>query len=129
MTSNNNTFTDSFMQEIEKFKKDTKKMHDTAEMARDIYKGERGAEFIKTLKANFKGQKDLESALEVFSAKGSSDELLTALIDRHGTGRVLTRNRRSRPRRRGQAPGAGQGSRRRNPQHSGRRPQGARAAG
>ncbi len=82
--------------DFEKFKKDAKKMHDTAILAGGIFKGDKTPQFTKELAVAFKGQKDLEASLEKYKEKGSPDELLKALIDRHGTGRVLTRNRRSR---------------------------------
>jgi len=78
------------------FQKQNKQMHATAQLARSIDKGDRSTEFLEELKTHFKGDKDLQAAFSRYGEGGASDELLQRLIDRHGTGRVLIRNRRSR---------------------------------
>ena len=65
-------------------------------LAKKISTGEKTPKFIKELETHFKSDADLLDAIRAYAGGESPDTLLRRLIDRHGTGRVLIRNRRSR---------------------------------
>lgn len=78
------------------FKEQHKKVQQVASHAKKIQEENRDSSFLKELKTFFKGDSDLHKKIDSFGKGSSSDELLDCLVDRHGTGRVLVRNRRSR---------------------------------
>lgn len=78
------------------FKDQHKKVQQVAAHAKEIQNENRAATFLKELKTFFKGDTDLHKKVDEFGKGGSADDLLDCLVDRHGTGRVLVRNRRSR---------------------------------
>ncbi len=78
------------------FEKQSKKMGELAVTADRIAKGDRDPSFLGDIKKCFPEDKDLSKAIDIFGLGGESQELLARLVDRHGTGRVLIRNRRSR---------------------------------
>lgn len=63
-----------------------------ADLARDIEGGAKGKTLAKRLSKAFPKDEDLHQ----LAADGKSDELLQRLVDRHGLGRSLIRNRRAR---------------------------------
>jgi ATP-dependent helicase HepA len=81
---------------LQAFKSQNEKVQKVASYAKQIQDENRSPVFLKELKSFFKEDTDLHKKIESFSEKGSADELLDCLVDRHGTGRVLVRNRRSR---------------------------------
>jgi ATP-dependent helicase HepA len=78
------------------FQEQHTKVQQVAAHAKKIQEENREPNFLKELKTFFKGDSDLLQKIEHYGKKGSADELLDCLVDRHGTGRVLVRNRRSR---------------------------------
>ncbi|MBM4304135.1 MAG: RNA polymerase-associated protein RapA [Deltaproteobacteria bacterium] len=78
------------------FKEQNERVTQVANFARQIQEENRDKKFISTLKDFFKNDLDLQKKIETFAEGGSADDLLDCLVDRHGTGRVLVRNRRSR---------------------------------
>lgn len=82
--------------ELKKFRESAKKMHDVAMLAKKVAAGDRKKSFLDTLEEAFPGDADLASAVADYAKGGPGDALIARLIDRHGTGRVLMRNRRSR---------------------------------
>ncbi len=78
------------------FKEQHTKVQQVAAYAKQIQNENRETKFIKELKTFFSEDTDLHKKIETFAKQGSADELLDCLVDRHGTGRVLVRNRRSR---------------------------------
>jgi len=81
---------------LQAFKEQNAKVQQVASFAKNIQDQNREKQFLKDLKTFFPKDTDLHSKIEDYSKKGSSDDLLDCLVDRHGTGRVLVRNRRSR---------------------------------
>lgn len=65
---------------------------EVADLAREIEAGLRGAALVEKLKLSFPEDDDLED----LAASNKTDELLQRLVDRHGLGRSLIRNRRAR---------------------------------
>ena len=82
--------------ELSKFQKEESGMHRTAVLAKKISAGDRDPKFIKELRSHFKSDADLLDAIRAYAEGARPDDLLRRLIDCHGTGRVLIRNRRSR---------------------------------
>ena len=80
---------------FKEFQEQTKEMKKVAEIAREISLGEVKEESLKYLKSKFSGS-ELDEALAELKESNRSDKLLHNLVDRHGTGRVLIRNRRER---------------------------------
>ncbi len=82
--------------DFEAFKKQNKRMADTAALANEIQEEKRSEELKARLAKAFPDDEDLGKAVERFTEGGPPSDLLDRLVDRHGTSRVLIRNRRSR---------------------------------
>jgi len=82
--------------DFDAFKEQIKHMGEVATLAERVGKGDREGGFLKSLKGAFAEDTDLGVSIEAYEKGGSPNELLSRLVDRHGTGRVLVRNRRSR---------------------------------
>lgn len=78
------------------FKEQHARVQQVAAFAKNIQDENRDKDFLKSLKAFFPEDTDLHSKINTYEKQGSPDDLLDCLVDRHGTGRVLVRNRRSR---------------------------------
>jgi len=78
------------------FKKEYSEMHEVAQLAKRVHQQDRAPEIAKDFEKRFGSDKDMKASLKSYRAGGEPTELLRHLIDRHGTGRVLVRNRRSR---------------------------------
>jgi ATP-dependent helicase HepA len=65
---------------------------EVAQLARDIEQGEKPKSVADRLKKLFSSEADLVQ----LASKGENEELLQRLVDRHGLGRSLIRNRRAR---------------------------------
>lgn len=81
--------------DYDKFCEEAEELRATADLARRVEAGEKGAAIIKELEKRFGDDPDLIAAAQDLGASGP-ERLLNALVDRHGTGRVLMRNRRDR---------------------------------
>lgn len=81
--------------DFESFRRESAELRATALLARRVHDGETSAELRAELKARFADDPDVCAAVDGLSQSGP-ERLLQALIDRHGTGRVLMRNRRER---------------------------------
>ncbi|MSP18461.1 MAG: RNA polymerase-associated protein RapA [Bdellovibrionales bacterium] len=81
---------------LQAFKDQNEKIQQVGAYAKQIQEETRDPQFIKELKSFFETDKDLHKKISAYQKEGSADELLDCLVDRHGTGRVLVRNRRSR---------------------------------
>jgi ATP-dependent helicase HepA len=79
-----------------KFEKETSRMQAIAKLARKLQEEERGAAFLSGARKTLAGESDLLEALAAYEKGAGPHALLGRLVDRHGTGRVLIRNRRSR---------------------------------
>ncbi len=82
--------------DISRFTTQIKKMRSVADLAARIQNEERTEALTKDLKALFSNDKELMEAVASYYRGDSKEGLLHRLVDRHGTGRVLIRNRRSR---------------------------------
>ncbi len=82
--------------DVDMFKEQTKHMGEVAHLAERIGRGDREAKFLEELKQSFVEDQDLGTSIAAYEKGGEANELLSQLVDRHGTGRVLIRNRRSR---------------------------------
>ncbi len=78
------------------FKQQNERMGQTAALADEIQEEKRSPDLQKRLKAAFPEDADLGQAVDRFTEGGPAAELIERLVDRHGTSRVLIRNRRSR---------------------------------
>jgi ATP-dependent helicase HepA len=78
------------------FRRQAEHLKTTAALATDIQHETRTAALTSRLKKEFPKDEDLAKAADAFEAGGPANDLLERLVDRHGTGRVLIRNRRSR---------------------------------
>ncbi len=81
---------------FEEFQEQYAEMHEVAALSKRVHQQDRSADLLKTLEKKFSSDEGVKTALKHYKAGDSSNELLHSLIDRHGTGRVLVRNRRSR---------------------------------
>lgn len=77
------------------FRKNAERMQQIAGLAKEIQKEERSESFIKSIYKAFPNDVDLKEKIEQYAAGSAPGALLNSLVDRHGTGRVLMRNRRS----------------------------------
>jgi len=82
--------------DYDEFEKEMKHVKETGEWAKVISEGKRDATSLKSLIKYAKEDDDLRETLEEYQKGDTADALLNKLIDRHGTGRVLVRNRRAR---------------------------------
>jgi len=82
--------------DFDSFKENYGEMHDVAQLAKRLHQGERGADLFKAMEKRFSADKAIQTALKAYRAGGEAKDLLRHMIDRHGTGRVLVRNRRAR---------------------------------
>lgn len=80
---------------FESFQQESVALRSTAQLARRVFEGEQSIELTTELKTKFANDQDVLRAIDEIPQQGP-DHLLRALIDRHGTGRVLMRNRRER---------------------------------
>lgn len=81
---------------FEQFRTDAEHMHGVAKLANRLMEGDRTKKFKDELTKTFKQDGELVKASADYFDGGAPDDLLHRLIDRHGTGRVLIRNRRDR---------------------------------
>lgn len=77
------------------FRKNAERMQNIATLAKKVQKEDRSPEFIRELKKAFPKDADLEVEIEKYAKQHNAQPLLESLVDRHGTGRVLMRNRRA----------------------------------
>jgi ATP-dependent helicase HepA len=78
------------------FQKEAHRMHAIAQVAQGLQQGDRTPKFISQAEDAFEEDPDLIERLPGYADGGTPEALLRRLVDRHGTGRVLIRNRRSR---------------------------------
>ncbi|MCB0219243.1 MAG: RNA polymerase-associated protein RapA, partial [Chrysiogenetes bacterium] len=83
---------------FEEYREQAGHMKESAQLARQIHEGKATKKVLDELAALFPEDEDLLKSIEkVRKGKGKeAPHLLRSLIDRHGTGRVLIRNRRER---------------------------------
>lgn len=78
------------------FQEQAEKLKKTAKLAQKLEAGDRSAPFLKSLGTAVKGAPDLAGLVKKYESGDPPTALIKAFIDRHGTGRVLIRNRRER---------------------------------
>jgi len=78
------------------FEDQSLQMKEIAEFAKRVQDEDRSSALKKEIKKWFKNDQDLLEGVDRYLKGGEPAELLQRLIDRHGTGRVLFRNRRAR---------------------------------
>ena len=82
--------------DFKKFKEESKNLKSTSKIAQSIQEGSIEEKHLKELKDLFKNDDEIQSLCQKKPQDISQDHLIQLLIDRHGTGRVLFRNRRKR---------------------------------
>jgi ATP-dependent helicase HepA len=80
----------------ESFLQEHQSMRDVAKLASRAQSGEKSPKFIAEFKKRFGEDTDLKKAIDQFAQGEDPADLLAKMVDRHGTGRVLMRNRRNR---------------------------------
>lgn len=77
------------------FQKESSALRTTGRLARRLFEGDKSPALQEELKSHFQEDHALIEAVDRLPQTGP-EEIIKALIDRHGTGRVLIRNRRER---------------------------------
>ncbi len=81
---------------FENFKNEAQQMGKVAKIAKSCYENNLNQSQLKALKNIFANDSEIQKIIDAPLNKTNPEELLNILIDRHGTGRVLFRNRRQR---------------------------------
>ncbi len=83
--------------EFADFRKEMEEIKTTAELAQRVWTSEGSdKEALASLKKKFSKDPEIKDAVTVIKEDGGLDRVMSALVDRHGTGRVFVRNRRQR---------------------------------
>ena len=81
--------------DFENFLEESSEWKSTATLARRLSEGDHGEDLAAEIRAAFPSDRDIVEASKDLKGVGA-ERLLRSLVDRHGTGRVLIRNRRER---------------------------------